>query len=88
MYELVKGILDISRDRDVDVSVAYDMYAQENGGYTDEVKDARKVIEKHYFTIAKCRRAGDNESIRKLCDLVAEGDVNAIRDFVEEIEKR
>lgn len=88
MYELVKGILDISRERGVDLSVAYNMYATENGGYTDEVKDARKVIEKHYFTIAKCRRADDNESIRKLCDLVAEGDGKAIRDFVEEIEKR
>ena len=87
MYELVLKILDASRDKDVDVLVAYDMVANEIG-YTDELKNARNFIKKYYYTITKCRRAKDNESIKTLCDLVAEGTIEKIRDFEEEIENR
>lgn len=87
MYELVKRILDKSRDADVDVLVAYDMVAAEIG-HSDELKKAKEIINKKYDTITKCRRLGDNDAIKTLCDLIEEGNPNKIRAFEDESEKR
>lgn len=87
MYELVKRILDKSRDANVDVLVAHDMVAAEIG-HSDELKKAKEIINDKYDTITKCRRLGDNESIKTLCDLVEEGDTYKIRAFEEEIKER
>ena len=87
MYELVKRILDKSKETGEDVLVAYEMVAAEIG-HSDELKKARKIISNKYDTITKCRRLGDNESIKTLCDLVDEGDAYKIRAFEEEIQER
>ena len=87
MYELVKRILDKSRDANVDVLVAHDMVAAEIG-HSDELKKAKEIINKKYDTITKCRRLGDDDAIKTLCDLIEEGNPNKIRAFEDEIEKR
>jgi hypothetical protein len=87
MYELVKRILDKSREAGVDVLVAYDMVAAEIG-HSDELKKAKEIINTKYDTITKCRRLGDNDAIKTLCDLIEEGNPNKIRAFEEEIEKK
>ena len=87
MYELVKRILDKSRDANVDVLVAHDMVAAEIG-HSDELKKAKEIINKKYDTITKCRRLRDNDAIKTLCDLIEEGNPNKIRAFEDEIEKR
>ena len=85
MYELVKKILDKSRDEKVDIHVAYDKCAREEGiGYTDELKNAFGVIEKHYDFITKCRREKDIPLLKAFCELLETGSVSDIRRFKEE----
>ncbi len=88
MYELVKRILDKSKETGEDVLVARDMCIAEDKDKADELRSAGELIKAHYFAITKLRREKDEESIKKLCDLVATGDVSEIRAFKEEIEKR
>ena len=88
MYELVKRILDKSKKSGEDVLVARDMCIAEDKSNADKLRSASELIKAHYSTITKLRREGDEESIKKLCDLVAEGDVVKIRAFKEEIEER
>ena len=88
MYELVKRILDKSKETGEDVLVARDMCIAEDKSNADELRAASELIKAHYSTITKLRREGDEESIKKLCDLVAAGDVVKIREFKEEIEER
>ena len=88
MYESVKRILDKSKETGEDVLVARDMCIAEDKDKADELRSAGELIKAHYSTITKLRREGDEESIKKLCDLVEKGDVAEIRAFKEEIEKR
>ena len=88
MYELVKRILDKSKETGEDVLVARDMCIAEDKENAEALREAGKVIKAHYDTIAKCRREGDNESIAKLCDLIAKGDAEEIRAFKAEVAER
>ena len=87
MYGLVKKILDKSKAEKVDVYVAGDMVAVEVGR-TPELKKANEIVDKYYNTITKCRRADDEASIEKLCNLIEADDKVAIRNLVDEIAKR
>lgn len=88
MYELVKRILDKSREKDVDVLVAADMVAADGVGHTEELNKAKAVIDKYYDTITKLRREKDEATIEKLCAFVESGDTGEIRKLVAEVEKR
>ena len=88
MYELVKRILDKSKETGEDVLVARDMCIAEDKDKADELRSAGELIKAHYFAITKLRREGDEESIKNLCDLVAMGIVSDICAFKEEIEER
>lgn len=88
MYELVKRILDKSKETGEDILVARDMCIAEDKDKSDKLRSASELIKAHYSVITKLRREGDEESIKKLCDLVETGDVAQIRAFKEEIEER
>ena len=88
MYELVKKILDKSKEEKVDVLVAADMVAAEGMGHTDELKKAKDVIDKHYDTITKLRREKADDVIEELCSYIEAGDTAGIKRIVEETEKR
>lgn len=85
MYELVKRILDKSKETGEDVLVARDMCIAEDKQSEAELRDAGNFINAHYDAITKCRREGDNESIKELCDLVLEGNITKLKAFKEEI---
>lgn len=88
MYELVEKILNKSKDEKVDINVAYDKCAREDGiGYTDELKKAFDVIVKHYDFIAKCRREKDVSLLKAFCELLETGSVADIRKFKEDNEE-
>ena len=85
MYELVKRILDKSKNEKVDINVAYDKLAREDGlGYTEELKKAFDTIVKHYDFITKCRRENDIALLKAFCELLETGSVVDIRKFKEE----
>ena len=88
MYELVKRILDKSKETGEDVLVARDMCIAEDKACEDNLRAAGEFIDKHYDVIAVCRRRGDNKSIEKLCDVVANGTPADIRAFKKEIMER
>ena len=88
MYELVKRILDKSKETGEDVLVARDMCIAESKENADKLRSASDFIKAHYSVITKLRRERDEESIKKLCDLVATGNVAEIRTFKKEIEER
>jgi len=88
MYELVKRILDKSKETGEDVLVARDMCIAEDRENAEKLRSASELIKAHYSTITKLRRENDNESIAELCGLIAAGDNFALREFKEKIEKR
>ena len=88
MYKLVKRILDKSKETGEDIFVARDMCIAEDKDNADKLRSAGELIKAHYSAITKLRREGDEESIKKLCELDASGDKAALRAFKEEIEKR
>ena len=88
MYELVKRILDKSKETGEDVLVARDMCIAEDNENAGVLRAAGELVGKHYDTISKCRRDDDEASIEKLCDVVMNGTPEEIRAFKEEIEKR
>lgn len=88
MYELVKRILDKSRDAGMDVFVACDMCVAEDKENADAIRAAGEIVITHYDAITKCRRENDEASIEKLCELVVSGDAVALRKFKEEIKER
>jgi hypothetical protein len=84
MYDLIIKILDKSREEKVDINVAYDKIAREDGlGYTEELKTAFDTIVKHYDFITKCRRENDVALLKAFCELLETGSVVDIRKFKE-----
>ncbi len=88
MYELVKRILDKSRNENVDVLVACDMCIAEDKPHEEELRAAGELVDEHYDVITKCRRENDDASIEKLCSIIAGGNVSEIRAFEKEIMRR
>ena len=88
MYELVKRILDKSKETGEDVLVARDMCIAEDRENEGVLRSASEIVKAHYSTITKLRRDKDEASIKKLCELVTSGDKFALREFKEEVEER
>ena len=90
MYELVKRILDKSKETGEDILVARDMCIAEatDSDEVERLREAGEFINKHYDVIVVCRRRCDNESIERLCDVVANGTPADIRAFKKEIMER
>lgn len=88
MYELVKRILDKSKETGEDILVARDMCIAEDKPNETEFRKAGEFISAHYDVITKCRREDDEASIEKLCDVVANGTPEEIRAFEKEILER
>lgn len=80
-------ILDVAKEKDVDISVAKAMVIHEDKEKADEIKSAFAFIKNYYKYITSCRVAGDNESIEKLCELFTDGDFEAIGDIMYEFNK-
>lgn len=88
MYELVKRILDKSKETGEDVLVARDMCVAEDRENAGAIRAAGDFISEHYDAVTKCRRENDEAAIEKLCELAASGDAVALRKFKEEIKER
>ena len=88
MYELVKRILDKSKETGEDVLVARDMCIAEDKENEEALKSACNLIRAHYDVITKCRREDDDASIEKLCQVVMNGTPEDIREFKKEIMER
>ena len=84
MYELVKKILETSKEKNVDVGVAYDMVANEIG-YTDELKKAKAFIHKYYEEITALRVKGKEADIKILCKLAEAENTNGIKHHIENL---
>ena len=84
MYENIIKILDKSKSKNVDILVARDMIIAEEGISYDEMKKASDFIGDYYDTITKCRRLGDNHTIKAL----VEADDKGRKEIVKEVENR
>lgn len=84
MYENIIKILDKSKAEDVDILVARDKVIAEEGISYDEMKKASDFIGYYYDTITKCRRLGDNETIKAL----VEGNDEERKEIVKEVADR
>lgn len=89
MYKLIIKILDKSRDEKVDIDVAYDKVAREDGiGYTEKLKKAYDLIVKHYDTITKLRREKDEDTVKAFCEALENGDMTEVARIKEEVKAR
>lgn len=85
MYNNVKLILDTSKEREVSVLTAKDMLVAENREQAEEIKAAYECISANYDAITKCRVAGDEATIEKICVLYSNGDTDALKELFAEL---
>lgn len=85
MYNNVIKILDLSREKEVDILVARDMLY--GNGNDTAISEAYDFIDKNYVVVTKCRRLKDNDSIKKLVSLYGKDDV-AFKELCEKIKDR
>lgn len=85
LYENIKKILDCSKENDVDILVAREILIAENKEAETELASACTVLLGYYKLITTCRNKGDEESIKKLCELYGKEDHKAIRELIKEI---
>lgn len=87
MYENIIKILDKSKAEDVDILVARDMVIKEENIPYDEMKKASDFIGSYYDTITKCRRLGDNETIKALVEADDKGRKEIVKEVADRVEK-
>lgn len=78
MYELIKKILDTGKERNVDLSVAYEMLKNE-GHASAELEDAKKVLDRYYKEITALRKNGHEDKAKELIE--AEDKLAFIKDL-------
>lgn len=84
MFDLIIKILDKSKELGVDLHEARDrVIAEENLPYED-MKSACLFIGRNYDVITKCRRMGDNETIKAF----VEADEKTRKEIAKEVEER
>lgn len=86
MYKLVKEILDVSKEKDVDITFARDMVIAD-GRDSDEAKKAYNLIHEYYDVITFFRRENDETGIEKICSLYTEGKEDELKAFVKEVKR-
>ena len=87
MFENIIKILDKSKAENVDILVARDkVIAEENISY-EEMKQASDFIVKYYDTVTKCRRLGDNDTIKALVKADDIGRKEIVKEVADRVEK-
>lgn len=80
MFELIKKILETGKERNVGLSVAYEMLKNE-GHASAEFEEAKKVLDRHYETITALIRNGYEDKAKEFVE--AEDKLA----FIEELKK-
>jgi len=84
MYELVKKILDEAKEKDVDISVAYD-YVGNKKGYSEELRKAYKCLFDNYEEITALRVKGKDTDIKVICDMAEQGNENGVKNYINQL---
>jgi hypothetical protein len=87
MYENIIKILDKSKAENVDILVARDKVIAEEAISYDEMKKASDFIGDYYDTITKCRRLGDNDTIKALVEADDKGRTEIVKEVADRVEK-
>ena len=87
MFENIIKILDKSKSENVDILVARDKIIAEDGVAYDEMKKASDFIGVYYDTITKCRRLGDNDTIKALVEADDIGRKEIVKEVADRVEK-
>lgn len=87
MYENIIKILDKSKAENVDILVARDKVIAEEGISYDEMKKASDFIGDYYDTITKCRRLGDNDTIKALVEADDKERKEIVKEVADRVEK-
>ena len=86
MFENIIKILDKSKAENVDILVARDKIIAEDGVLYDAMKQASDFIGDYYNTITKCRRLGDNATIKALVEADDAGRKKIIKEVTDRAE--
>ena len=82
LYENIKKILNCAKEKDVDILVAREILIAENKEAETELVSACTIILGYYNFITAGRRNGDEETIKKLCELFEKGETKALTELV------
>lgn len=88
LFENVIKILDKSKKDNVDLIVARGMLASEENIPYEELKPASDFIKAYYDTITKCRRLGDNDTIKALVEAYESNNIEIANSIIEEVKDR
>ena len=87
MFENIIKILEKSKADKIDILVARDKIIAEDGIAYDEMKKASDFISVYYDTITKCRRLGDNDTIKALVEADDIGRKEIVKEVADRVEK-
>ena len=87
MFKNIIKILDKSKAENVDILVARDKIIAESGISYNEMKKASDFIVKYYDTVTKCRRLGDNATIKALVEADDAERKKIIKEVADRVEK-
>lgn len=87
LYKRVTEILDMSRNKRVDLGVALNMCVDAGKGTYNDYVQADGVLKAYYEPITKCRRLGEEKYIKKICDLCTGNKLNELNKLVKEIKE-
>lgn len=84
MYSYVKKILDVSKDKDVEILVARDMLISA-GENAEKVNYAFDIVHEYYEIITFFRRIKDEDGIKAVCELCVSDKKDELRMFIKQI---
>lgn len=85
MFEIISKIIEKSKTKKVDIGVAYEMIATEEGR-TDELKEGFEFFRREYTVITTLNRNGNVEELKKVCELANEKE--ALAEYIEELKEK
>ena len=83
LYENIIKILDKAKEEDIQILTAKDILIK-NDPEAEQLEKDYEVLKTYYKFITACRNIGDEESIRKLCELYEKGNIKAIDNLIKE----
>ena len=82
LYENIKKILDKAKEEDIQILTAKDILIK-NDSEPEQLEKDYEVLKTYYKFITACRNIGDDESIKKLCELYEKGEHEAIVELIK-----
>lgn len=81
LYDNIKKILDKAKEEDIQILTSKDILLK-NNPEAEQLEKDYEVLKTYYKFITACRRNGDEENIKKLCELYEKGEHKVLTELI------